>query len=240
MRLPHPHLLVGTCVLCCAQAFGQTPPVSSPQALSLAAQSLRSLAGGTTLADVTMQATANYTFRAKNEVGTATLVARGNTQSLLTLNFSDGTGWQEIRNRISGVSVNADGTVTSSATHNCFIDADWFFPALSLQALANDPTSVVNLPGQQIYEGQQVYHLTFTRYLTGQVPEVSSLFRPSAPWISTLTPRPSPRWRWISTLIPAKTPTRTLLRRFALAPTNPSMALGLASESRHARSRDSK
>lgn len=177
MRLPHPHLLVGTCVLCCAQAFGQTPPVSSPQALSLAAQSLRSLAGGTTLADVTMQATANYTFRAKNEVGTATLVARGNTQSLLTLNFSDGTGWQEIRNRISGVSVNADGTVTSSATHNCFIDADWFFPALSLQALANDPTSVVNLPGQQIYEGQQVYHLTFTRYLTGQVPEVSSLIQ---------------------------------------------------------------
>jgi hypothetical protein len=54
------------------------------------------------------------------------------------------------------------------ATHNCFIDANWFFPALSLSALATDPTQAITLVGQQVYEGEQVYHLTLFHYMAGQ------------------------------------------------------------------------
>ncbi|HMD84668.1 MAG TPA: hypothetical protein VKO18_08220 [Terriglobia bacterium] len=72
----------------------------------------------------------------------------GNQQSLLTLNLSGGQR-QEIRNGVAGVRVDADGTVTAMATLNCFIDADWFFPALSLQALQTDPTLIISLGGAQ-------------------------------------------------------------------------------------------
>jgi hypothetical protein len=80
-------------------------------------------------------------------------------------------------NRISpsGYTYGADGTATALATHNCFIDADWFFPALSLSALASDPTQVITLAGQQVYEGQQVYHLILLHNLPGQSPDIVAL-----------------------------------------------------------------
>jgi hypothetical protein len=158
--------------------LGQTVPVpvSSPQAIALASQSLRSLAGGTALIDITIQANANYVAGSDEETGTATLVARGNSQSLITLNLSGGQR-QEIRNGIAGARVGADGTVTAMATHNCFIDANWYFPALSLSALASDPTQIAVYAGQQVYEGRQVYHLTLFRYLGPQSAGTSDLIQ---------------------------------------------------------------
>jgi hypothetical protein len=148
---------------------GQTAPIiaSNPNAVSLASQALQSMAGGTELTDITIQATANYIAGSDEETGTATLVARGNAQSLITLNLSAGQR-QEIRNGIAGAWIGPDGTATALATHNCFIDANWFFPALSLSALATDPTQVITLVGQQVYEGEQVYHLTLFHYMAGQ------------------------------------------------------------------------
>ena len=92
-------------------------------------------------------------------------------QSAVTLNLSGGTR-QEIRNAVAGVSVGADGTPQAMANHNCFIDADWFFPALSLQALASDPTLVISLVGQEVREGEQVYHLSLFHYLPGQATSI--------------------------------------------------------------------
>jgi hypothetical protein len=170
-------------LLCCSLLIlfpghvqGQTAPVSAsnPNALQLASQALQSLAGGTALTDITIQATANYVAGSDEETGTATLIARGNTQGLITLNLSGGQR-QEIRNGVQGASVGADGTATAMATHNCFIDANWFFPALSLSALATDPTQVITLVGQQVYEGQQVYHLILLHNLPAQSPDIVAL-----------------------------------------------------------------
>jgi hypothetical protein len=58
------------------------------------------------------------------------------------------------------------------ATHNCWTDANWFFPALSLAALASDPTAIVKLVGQEVHAGQPVYHLLLFHNLSGQAPEV--------------------------------------------------------------------
>ena len=149
-------------------------PVSNPQAIALASQSLRSLAGGTALTDITIQANANYVAGSDEETGTATLVARGNAQSLITLNLSGGQR-QEIRNGVEGARVGADGTAAAIATHNCFIDANWFFPALSLSALASDPTQIAVYAGQQVYEDRQVYHLTLFRYLGPQSADAGGL-----------------------------------------------------------------
>ena len=49
----------------------------------------------------------------------------------------------------------ADGAATAMATHNCFIDADWFFPALSLSALASDPTQVLRWRASRCMRGSR-------------------------------------------------------------------------------------
>ncbi len=168
-RIPR-HLIISlpsvVLLLLAGRAPGQTAPVpvSNPQAVALASQALQSLAGGTALTDITIQANANYVAGSDEETGTGTLVARGNAQSLITLNLSGGQR-REIRNGVEGARVAADGTATAMATHNCFIDANWFFPALSLSALPSDPTQIAVYVGQQVYEGQQVYHLTLFHYL---------------------------------------------------------------------------
>ena len=147
---------------------------SNPTAVALASQALQAIAGGTALSDITIQATANYVAGSDQETGTATLVALGNAQSLVTLNLSGGQR-QDIRNGIAGVYIGPDGIAHAMATHNCFIDANWYFPPLSLAALATDPTQIITLVGQQVYEGHQVYHLTLFHYLGTQSPGIVAL-----------------------------------------------------------------
>ena len=169
MMVPRPLVILCLFALAGGQAFSQTPVASSPQARSLAGQALQSLAGMTALSDVTIQANAYYVAGSDEETGTASLVARGNAQSVVTLNLSGGQR-REIRNGIAGVSVAVDCTTTAMATHNCFIDSDWYFPALSLAALSSDPTQVVSLVGQQAYDGVQVYHLVLFHNLANGQP----------------------------------------------------------------------
>lgn len=151
-----------------------TGPVRDPNGVALANRAIQALAGSTALSDITIQATATYIAGSDLETGTATLVALGNQQSAVTLNLADGQR-QEIRNGGAGVWVGADGTAHAMAMHNCFIDADWFFPAFSLVALATDPTLIITLVGQELHEGQQVYHLVLSHNLPEQIPNVALL-----------------------------------------------------------------
>jgi hypothetical protein len=155
----------------------QTPaPVSDPNAVALANKALQALAGSTALSDITIQANATYIAGSDLETGTATLIALGNQQSAVTLNLTNGER-QEIRNDGAGVWIGSDGTVHAMAMHNCFIDADWFFPAFSLLALASDPTMVITLVGQEVHSGEQVYHLVLLHNLPEQIPNVALLIQ---------------------------------------------------------------
>jgi hypothetical protein len=163
-------LFLTTFVLSAARA--QTPVVMrDPNAVALAGQALKALAGVTPLSDITLQATAAYVAGSDEESGTATLVARGNNESLSTLNLSGGTT-QEVRNGVAGVRTGPDGNAHAMATHNCFIDANWFFPALSMAALSADPTLAISYVGPETHLGQAVYHLVLYHVLSGQTPDV--------------------------------------------------------------------
>ncbi len=166
-------LLLGSLGL--RQAIADPQAVArDPQALSLISSSLKALTGGVALSDVTLQATAVYIAGSDEETGAATLVAHGNTQGLVTLNLSGGER-QEIRNGTAGVRVGPDGVPHAMALHNCFIDADWFFPVLSMAALASDPTIAVSYIGQELHEGESVYHIVMFHVLPEQIPNVASL-----------------------------------------------------------------
>jgi len=140
----------------------------------MASRALQALTGGTTLTDITLQGSVTYIAGSDRETGSATLVARGDTESLLTLNLSGGQR-KEVHNGAAGVWIGPDGTPRAVATFNCYLDTDWFFPAFSLGALATDPTLIINLAGQEVHGGQQVYHLTLFHYPSGQPPDVVSL-----------------------------------------------------------------
>ena len=148
--------------------------VRDPNAVALAARSLQAMAGITALKDITLQANATYIAGSDEEMGTATLVALGNQQSLVTLSLTAGQR-QELRNRGAGVWSGPDGTPHALAMHNCIIDPDWFFPALSLSALAYDPTLIITLVGLESRAGESVYHLSLYHNLPETIPNVAML-----------------------------------------------------------------
>lgn len=116
--------------------------------MALANRALQALVGGTALADITLQGSVTYTAGSDTETGAATLVARGSTNSLLTLNLSGGER-REIRHGVAGVWTGVDRTPHAMARQNCYLDAAWFYPALSLAGLASDHTLIITLVGQE-------------------------------------------------------------------------------------------
>jgi len=137
-------------------------PARDPQALALIASSLKALTGRVAVHDVIMEATANYIAGSDEESGTATLTARGNQQSSVQLNLDGGTR-QEIRNGPAGAWSGPDGTAHSTATHNCWTDASWFFPALTLEAVASDPQTAISYLGPDTSKGEPLLHLRLMR-----------------------------------------------------------------------------
>jgi hypothetical protein len=147
--------------------------VSDPNAVALASRALRSLAGGTALSDITLQGSATYIAGSDQESGTATLVARGSQQSRVVLNLGSGQR-QEVRNGVAGYWSGPDGTQYPMSAHNCWTDAPWFFPGLSLQALANDPQVTISYVGLETRDGVALHHLRLFRTVPGQTPQMTA------------------------------------------------------------------
>jgi hypothetical protein len=68
---------VSLILLLASVAFSQSPPQSSPQAVSFAAQSIAALTGGNAIHDVTLTGSVAWSGAATPETGTATLIASG-------------------------------------------------------------------------------------------------------------------------------------------------------------------
>jgi len=156
-----------------AEAAPQTV-ARDAQALALIASSLKALTGPVSVNDVVLQASANYVAGSDEESGTATLTGSGNQESLLQLNLSGGSR-QEIRNGPAGAWSGPDSTPHSMAIHNCWTDASWFFPALTLEAVANNPQTSVSYLGTDTSKGRPLLHLQVTRVPAGQTADVATL-----------------------------------------------------------------
>jgi len=61
------------------------------------------------------------------------------------------------------------------AIHNCWTDASWFFPALTLEAIATDPQTAVAYVGTDTSKGKPLLHLQVTRAPSGQAASVTTL-----------------------------------------------------------------
>ena len=145
-------------------------------AVTLAAKSLQALTGGTSLADISLEGTATYTAGSDVETGTVTLLASGNLASRMNLSLTDG-GRSEIRNGPQGDWIGPDGVEHSMATHNCWPDADWFYPGLSFQALNSDAGLGMSYIGLETKNGLAVQHIRLFRVVPSSsgVPQATIL-----------------------------------------------------------------
>ena len=146
--------------------LSQNQPPSDPQAVTLAAQSMAVLTGGTPVTDVTLVGTVTWISGSESVTGQGTLLAKGTADSSVALT-SASVNRTDIRNNTGGLVqgewVGSDGSPTVYATHNCMTDPAWFFPTLS--SLSNsDPTLVLTYVGLETRSGASVQHIQAYHY----------------------------------------------------------------------------
>jgi hypothetical protein len=143
-------------------------PVSDPQAVTLAAQSMAVLTGGASINDVTLTGSGTWTVGDDSENGPAVLSAVGTGESRMDLSLPSGTR-TEIRDASTGIAqgkwVVQSGASGNVASHNCQSDAVWFFPAFS--SLAGRANLVLLYIGQETRNGVNVQHLQSYVYQSG-------------------------------------------------------------------------
>lgn len=166
------------CSAGCFRRAGPDTPSSDPLALAFAAKSIAAMTAGATVSDVTLTGSATWIAGSDKETGPATLMAKGTGESRIDLSLSDGLR-TDIRNDMEAYPQGASSVGGSElqpwATHNCWINASWFFPALSFLDSTSDPTLIFSYVGQESRGGVSVQHLQLYRYLTGQKSDFVSL-----------------------------------------------------------------
>ncbi len=155
-------LLVGLVISTTTVLVGQKKPVSDPFAISLAQQSVAALVGSVPVSDVTLNANVTSVVGSDAQTGSATFRARGTAESRGDLNLSGGAR-SDVRNLTGTTPGGAwnlnGGTPTSYAPHNCWIDASWFFAALSSLTQTANSNFVFTYIGQEQHGGLNTQHI---------------------------------------------------------------------------------
>lgn len=143
---------------------------SSPQGLTLLAQSLAALTGGQSITDITLSGTARRIAGSDDESGTATLKAIAGA-SRLDLSLSGGAR-SEIANLATAPAAGSwsgpDGVSHPMALHNLMNQAS-IFPAFTLAAITPMQNFVVTIVGRESKAGHFVDHLSVSQ----QFPQMS-------------------------------------------------------------------
>jgi len=154
------------------------PPVSDPKAVVLATQAISALTNGVAVSDVTLTGDATWIAGSDKETGSATLLAKGTSESRIDLKLSGGAR-TEVHNDTpgspQGESIASDGTVQPWAQHNCWINGGWFFPAVSILAATSDPSVIFTYVGLESRDTGSVQHLRAYRYLASKKPGLVAL-----------------------------------------------------------------
>jgi hypothetical protein len=146
-----------------------TTTTSSPQAVTLLAQSAKALTGSTPVNDVTLTGTAEWIAGSDDETGTVTLKALTTGEASLAINLRSGTISEvhsSIANGPAGSWVGTDGTIHEMAMHNGWTDAAWFFPAFSSAFSSNQNLQIAYI-GQESLDGGSVQHIRLNRIVPG-------------------------------------------------------------------------
>jgi hypothetical protein len=133
-------------------------------------QAMAALTGGNQVSTVSESGSVTRTLGSDQEQGTIALQSSGIMASEMDITTDAGVR-SEIRTMTNGSPdgtwIDLQGTKHSMALHNCWTDAVWFFPALSLLADYADPNLVWTDLGQEQYQGGSVEHIQVYRTAAG-------------------------------------------------------------------------
>jgi hypothetical protein len=143
-----------------------------------AMQAMAALTGGIQVTSVTESGSVTRTIGEDQEIGTLTLQSSGIMTYQIAISTSAGNraesrAWDG--SIPSGQWTGLDGQQHLMSQHNCWTDAVWFFPALSLLSDYADPNLVFTDIGQQQYSGGSVEHIQVYRYLSAAPQQLQQL-----------------------------------------------------------------
>jgi hypothetical protein len=151
--------VVAIAALSCSSSAQNQLPVSDPQAVAYAAQSIAAMTGRTAISDVTLAGTVTW-YVGDTDTGTATLRALAPGESRMDLALTAGTR-TEVRDAQTGVQLGEwfapNNTSGVFASQNCWTDAVWFFPVLG--SLAASPNVVLSYIGSTTWNGEGVQQI---------------------------------------------------------------------------------
>lgn len=155
----------------------QHPAQNQPSGVSWAMQAMAALTGGTPVNSVSETGSVTVTIGNEQESGTITMQSSGNTNSQIALstgagNRSESRSWASDGSGPIGQWTGLDGQPHQMAQQNCWTDAVWFFPALSMLSDYSDPTMVFNDLGQEERDGHSVEHIQAYRTIAGAPPDI--------------------------------------------------------------------
>jgi hypothetical protein len=158
-------------------------PQQGSSGITWAQQAMATLTGGNPVTSVTESGSVVRTVGNDQESGTITLQSSGNTSSQIQIstgqgNRSETRSWATDGSGPLGQWTGLNGQQHQMAQQNCWTDAVWFFPALSLLSDTADPTLTFVDLGQEQYNGDTVEHI--------QAYRSQSLFPPPVQQASTV------------------------------------------------------
>jgi hypothetical protein len=170
---------VFVCTLLLALPSG-AQTLTSPGVATLQ-QSLTSMAGSTSVSDVTLNGTANRIAGSGNDTGAITLEALATGQSSLKFDSSAGTSTEVRSISSAGLGTGSwsgpDGVSHPMAAHNVMTDSSWFFPALTIAKLLGSQATSVSLVAEETKDGVSVTHLTTSQQLANVPADSVSLMQ---------------------------------------------------------------
>jgi hypothetical protein len=169
--------LVAIALLPCSVS-AQNPPASDPTALTYAAQAITALTNGNSINDVTLNANVTSTLGDSSDTGTGTFEAKGINESRVDLNLNSGAR-SDVRNIATGAPGGAwarnGAASTAYASHNCWTDAAWFFPALSALTQNANPGFIFAYIGQEQHGGVNTQHIQVYQWASQGPPNLGQL-----------------------------------------------------------------
>lgn len=141
---------------------------------SWAMQAMAALTGGNPVGSASESGSVTRTLGGDRQAGSITLQSSGIMANQINISTDRGTlsearTWQN--GYPAGNWTGFDGIQHPMADHNCWTDAVWFFPALSLLADYADPNLVFTDLGQVQYQGGTAEHIQVYRTVTGWGPD---------------------------------------------------------------------
>ncbi len=169
-RMPILVLLSFSVVHC---LIGQQPATPN----SLLAGALAGL-GGTNIQGVTLTGNSESTAGATDDTGpfTANCTTSGSSQLSLQLSNGSRTETRQVTNGItSGSWLDSQGVQHSMVSHNLYVPASWFCPAVALSQVVSASNLNIQFIGDEEKNGATLAHFTITSIPSGTGPQIALL-----------------------------------------------------------------